>query len=473
MMPFPSEPWIKMAVMVFVIFIQTNLVVESQPKSDKITSLPGQPDHVSFQQFSGYVMVDEKQHRALFYYFVEAEEHPASRPLVLWLAGGPGCSSVGAGAFMEHGPFRPNGENLVKNEYSWNKEANMLYPESPAGVGFSYSSNKSFYSYINDDITAQDSLTFLKQWLIKYPEYNNRDFFIAGESYAGHYVPQLAQLVLHSNLRLSLRGVAIGNPLLEFNTDINSWAGYYWSHGIISDSSYKLVKRMCNTSRLRREYLLGGPVSESCRRVNHALSKEMTEYLALYDVSGDKCLSNSSNQLHLHPLNPRKCNDIDVCLEEKTEYYFNRKDVQNSLHARLVGVTQWSLCINNSKGSVINYDKQNEEIPTIHLLGSLVKSGIRVMVYSGDQDSVIPFTGTRSLVSRLAKELKLKTTQPYRAWIEGRQVGGWSQVYGNDNMLSFAIIRGGSHAAPSTQPERSLLLFHKFLQGKPLPLSNA
>ncbi|KAH7515752.1 hypothetical protein FEM48_Zijuj10G0059600 [Ziziphus jujuba var. spinosa] len=343
MVPFPCKPWIKMAVMIFVIFIQTNLIVESQPKSDKIISLPGQPDHVSFQQFSGYVMVDEKQHRALFYYFVEAEEHPASSPLVLWLAGGPGCSSAGAGAFMEHGPFRPNGENLVKNEYS-------------------------------------------------------------------HYVPQLAQLVLHPNLRLSLRGVAIGNPLLAFITDFNSQAGYFWSHGLISDSSYKLVKRVCNISRLRREHLLGGPVSESCRRVNHVLSKEITEDL-------DR-------------------NDSIISTGKMSKTHF---------------MLVWLESLNGACASTI-------------AKGSLVKSGIRIMVYSGDQDSVIPFTGTRSLVSRLAKELKLKTTQPYRAWIEGKQlfdliepkqVGGWSQVYGNDNMLSFAIIRGGSHTTSYKMTRKS------------------
>lgn len=54
---------------------------------DTVFQLPGQP-LVSFQQYSGYVTVDEKNQRALFYYFVEAEIDPASKPLVLWLNGG-------------------------------------------------------------------------------------------------------------------------------------------------------------------------------------------------------------------------------------------------------------------------------------------------------------------------------------------------------------------------------------------------
>ncbi|KAK7852578.1 serine carboxypeptidase-like 45 [Quercus suber] len=86
----------------------------------------------------------------------------------------------------------------------------------------------------------------------------------------------------------------------------------------------------------------------------------------------------------------------------------------------------------------------------------------------GDQDAPVPFTGSQTLVNGLAKELGLKITVPYRAWFEGKQVGGWTQVDG-DNQLSFASIRGASHRAPATQPARSFSLFKAFLTGKPLP----
>ncbi|XP_025670731.1 serine carboxypeptidase-like 45 [Arachis hypogaea] len=120
---------------------------------DRIGMLPGQPENIEFEQFSGYVTVDQKKHKNLFYYFVESQTHPSSKPLVLWLNGGPGCSSLGVGAFSENGPFRPNGEFLIKNEYSWNKEANMLYLETPVGVGFSYAKATSSYLEINDEAT--------------------------------------------------------------------------------------------------------------------------------------------------------------------------------------------------------------------------------------------------------------------------------------------------------------------------------
>lgn len=91
-----------------------------------------------------------------------------------------------------------------------------------------------------------------------------------------------------------------------------------------------------------------------------------------------------------------------------------------------------------------------------------------IFLCSGDQDSVIPLTGTRSLVNGLAKDIGLNTTESYRAWFNERQIGGWTQVYGS-NTLSFATIRGASHEAPFSQPGRSLVLFKAFLEGKSLP----
>ncbi|RVX04997.1 hypothetical protein VitviT2T_012029 [Vitis vinifera] len=452
------QPWIIMAT-ISAFLIQICLTVESPPSADKIVSLPGQPQ-VGFQQFAGYITVDEKQQRHLFYYFVEAETDPASKPLVLWLNGGPGCSSIGAGAFCEHGPFKPSGEILVNNDYSWNKVANMLYLESPAGVGFSYSANTSFYAFVNDEMTARDNLKFLQRWFLKFPEYKNRDLFLTGESYAGHYVPQLAQLIVQSKVKFNLKGVAIGNPLLEFNTDFNSRAEYMWSHGLISDITYEAFTVICNYSQVRREIVMGS-LSPACSGVISQVSRELGKHIDSYDVTLDVCLPSVVSQSER--LNqPRGTEKIDVCVEDETIKYLNRKDVQKALHAHLKGVSRWSIC-----SEVLKYEYRNLEIPTIHVVGAVLKSGIRVLVYSGDQDSVVPLTGTRTLVNGLAKDLGLNTTVPYRNWFQGRQVGGWTQVYGDK--LSFATIRGASHEAPFSQPERSLVLFNTFLQGKPLP----
>ncbi|KAF9604524.1 hypothetical protein IFM89_007645 [Coptis chinensis] len=468
--------WKTMVLVVALALLQPMLFikVESFPAlSDKITVLPGQP-HVSFQQYSGYVTIDVKKKRSLFYYFVEAEMDPASKPLVLWLNGGPGCSSLGVGAFSENGPFRPSGKVLVRNEHSWNKEANMLYLETPVGVGFSFSNQTSFET-VDDKITGmshhfeqllidtRDNLLFLLHWFDKFPQYKQKELFITGESYAGHYIPQLAELMIQFNKKkmlFNLKGIALGNPVLEFETDFNSRAEYFWSHGLISDATYKFFTSACNYSRYVSEYYRES-VSPICSMVMSQVGKETSRFVDKYDVTLDVCTSSVFSQSKI--ISPQQVTQsVDVCIEDETVNYLNRKDVQKALHARLVGVNKWTVC-----SSILDYDVLNVEIPTINVVGSIVKAGIPVLVYSGDQDSVIPLTGSRKLVHGLAEELGLNTTAAYRVWFEGKQVGGWTQVYGN--ILSFATIRGASHEAPFSQPERSLVLFKSFLQGTPLP----
>ncbi|XP_057982228.1 serine carboxypeptidase-like 45 [Malania oleifera] len=414
---------------------------------DKIAYLPGQP-RVSFQQYAGYVQVDSKLNRSMFYYFVEAETNPASKPLVLWFTGGPPCSSLGVGAFMEIGPFKLQIPYyyypiLTRNEYSWNTVANMLYVESPVGVGFSYSVTKSFYSSVTDNITAQDNFSFLVGWLAKFSEYKSNALFLAGESYAGHYVPQLAELILNHrlpNMNVNLQGIILGGPLLEFEASFDSAAEYLWAHGIITSSSLSLLNSNCSYSQYRREYQILRAISTECAMPCFLISHDLINIVDLQQ--------------------PKQ--SVDVCIVDKIFRYLNRKDVQKALHAQLVGVNYWNIC-----SSVVHYEYKDFEIPTLDLVGTLLKNDIKVLIYSGDQDAVIPLLGTRSLVEKLANELGLEITVPYRNWFNGDQVGGWIQVY--DSRLFFATVREESHFTARSQPERSLVLFAAFIEGKPPP----
>ncbi|KAG8498368.1 hypothetical protein CXB51_007279 [Gossypium anomalum] len=454
--------WRSVALGLILLEVWFSVQVECFPALfDRISRLPGQPK-VGFQQYAGYVTVDKRKQRALFYYFAEAEVDPESKPLVLWLNGGPGCSSLGLEPFLRMDRLGLAGKCWSRTNIAGIK-ANMLYLEAPIGVGFSYSADDSSYEAVNDKITARDNLVFLQNWFLKFPQYKNRSLFITGESYAGHYIPQLAELMHQFNKKeklFNLKGIALGNPVLEFATDFNSRAEFFWSHGLISDSTYKLFTTSCNYSRYVSEYYRGN-VSPICSRVMGQVSTETSRFVDKYDVTLDVCISSVLSQSKI--LTTQQVGDtIDVCVEDETVNYLNRQDVQKALHARLVGVHKWAVC-----SSVLDYELLDLEIPTITIVGRLVKAGIPVMVYSGDQDSVIPLTGSRKLVNQLAEELGLKTTVPYRVWFEGQQVGGWTQAYGN--ILSFATIRGASHEAPFSQPERSLVLFKAFLEGRPLP----
>ena len=102
------------------------------------------------------------------------------------------------GFAQEHGPFIMNSgtEQWVKNDWSWNLEASVLYIESPAGVGYSYcqGENNECNDW-DDDIVADNNLAAVLSWYLKFPEYKTNKLYITGESYAGMYVPYLTYAI--------------------------------------------------------------------------------------------------------------------------------------------------------------------------------------------------------------------------------------------------------------------------------------
>merc|ERR1712179_487168 len=109
------------------------------PAEDLITSLPGLNYEVPFKQYSGHL--DGLQGQHLHYWYVESQNDPSSDPVILWLNGGPGCSSMD-GYFNELGPFTISKEDeltLIENPYSWNLKASVIFLDAPICVGYSYS----------------------------------------------------------------------------------------------------------------------------------------------------------------------------------------------------------------------------------------------------------------------------------------------------------------------------------------------
>ncbi|KAJ1296800.1 hypothetical protein BS78_01G330200 [Paspalum vaginatum] len=416
---------------------------------DKIVSMPGQTGVTDFDQYAGYVTVDAKAGRALFYYFVEAPQDPSDKPLVLWLNGGPGCSSFGSGAMLELGPFSVHSDNktLYKKRHAWNRVANMLFIEIPAGVGYSYSNTTSDYYNTGDQRTTDDAYTFLVNWLERFPEYQDRDFFITGESYAGHYIPELANLIVYKNratnaTSINLKGVAIGNADLDDNLTLRASYDYYWMHAMISGKAYRAIKDKCG---------FNGTYTKDCQNAMNVATQEKGN-VDDYDIYAPICHDAS---------NPSKSIDLlmsgDPCTNHYVSSYLNRPEVQRALHANTTGLGYpWMDC---SSQHVFDNWKDSPEtmLPSIK---RLVSSGTRIWLYSGDMDAVCSFISTQYVLDILG--LPIETS--WRPWrIDNEQVAGYVVGYKG---LVFATVRGAGHMVPYYQPRRALALFSSFLKGK-------
>jgi serine carboxypeptidase-like clade 2 len=281
------------------------------------TTLPGisPPSRpLDFPLFGGFIRVDPageadgtsandpENGRALYYVLAESADKPDKpEALILWLNGGPGCSSVGGGFLSEQGPFFPrrlspdpapssNADNttttprfaLDRNPHAWNRggtNASVIFLESPAYVGFSYS-NTTLDATVGDVRTAQDAATFLRRFVERFPKYKGVPLYVSGESYAGHYVPTLAAEILRVNkiveeeeaekrggnataaaaanddastvaapsTSLPLKGFLLGNPWTDATVDNTGALDYWYAHAMISREAHEEVARACDMS---------------------------------------------------------------------------------------------------------------------------------------------------------------------------------------------------------------------------------
>ncbi|KAL6532518.1 Serine carboxypeptidase-like 26 [Orobanche gracilis] len=451
-------------------------------ESDRVIKLPGQPPSPSVSQFSGYITVNEDHGRALFYWFFEAQSQPIKKPLLLWLNGGPGCSSIGYGAAVELGPLRvgKNGDALEYNQHSWNKEANLLFLESPIGVGFSYTNTSSDFTELDDVFAAEDAYNFLVKWLKRFPHFKSHDFFISGESYAGHYVPQLAELVYERNKDtkkypyINLKGFIVGNPETNDYFDYKGLLDYAWSHSVISDQDYDRARHACNFRKTMW--------SHGCIEAMRLVFKRYKE-IDIYDIYAPSCLlnktssssdvfgivatenvdfSNISYKAQTQFLRRLKLipGGYDPCYSTYSEAYFNRREVQTALHINSRGLSdciKWTVC-NNSVFKTYNYNV----FSVLPIYKKLTKQGLKIWIYSGDADGRVPVIGSRYCIEAL--QLPLKT--PWAYWFYNNQVAGGIVEYEG---LTFVTVRGAGHLVPLNKPKEALALIHSYLSAQPLP----
>nr|GMD35932.1 serine carboxypeptidase-like 34 [Ipomoea batatas] len=384
--------------------------VWARQEADRVTGLPDSPP-VNFRQYAGYVRVSKKHGRALFYWFFEAMKKPEDKPLVLWLNGGPGCSSVGYGLLEELGPFlsQKGKPELRFNNYSWN--------------------------------TAHDSYRFLLKWFQRFPQFKSYDFYIAGESYAGHYVPQLSELIYDKNKvvpkvdQINFKGLLIGNALLDDESDQTGMIDYAWDHAVISDRLRDDIKAACNFSSTTSS-------AECDAQINNFYSAY--NIIDMYSLYTPTCVETNSTATkksvpvvrgiapHLFSKMAgwhKKPSGYDPCAPDYTEAYLNRPDVQKALHANVTGISY----------------------PWVHC--------------SGDTDGRVPVTSTRYCL----KKLGLNITEDWTPWYtDNQQVGGWTVAYEG---LMYVTIRGAGHEVPAFKPKEALQLVNHFLANKKLPSS--
>uniref|UniRef100_A0A182T2C4 Carboxypeptidase n=1 Tax=Anopheles maculatus TaxID=74869 RepID=A0A182T2C4_9DIPT len=195
-----------------------------------------------FESYSGFLTVDKRYNSNLYFWYFPAKENRTTAPLVLWLQGGPGASSL-FGLFVENGPFRVTVKLVAEaREHSWYENHHLLYIDNPVGTGFSFTDSDA--GYARDQVQIGEQLySAVSQFLQLFPHLQSLPFYITGESYAGKYVPALGYTIHQKNAnatqpsqRIYLAGMAIGNGYSDPVNQLN-YGAYLYQLGLIDSNA--------------------------------------------------------------------------------------------------------------------------------------------------------------------------------------------------------------------------------------------
>lgn len=455
---------------------------------DEMKSLPGLNYSLNFKHYSGYVRADDGDSANLFfhYWFVESQSNPDKDPIVLWLNGGPGCSSM-LGLMTELGPYTITDEGqVVKNPYAWNKRANVVFLESPAGVGFSYALDGN--TNTNDDATAKHNHQALRNFFEKFPQYKNRPLYLTGESYGGVYLPTLAVLV-DADETMNLKGVGIGNGYLDATKLSESLIFFSYYHGLVGKTVWNDLSQYCcggHPPARGKCHFFDASDAKCSASVSQAANDILNIGINPYNLY-DRCASVSSTSYfltsvaeqtlsrehvdkslawhHFKNLETRRLkgsnrkleilHDEPPCTDDSTVInYLNRPEARIAIHVPEKLDVKFATCAEINYTMIYPGQKGGLAPFVRKLLASPRK--LNLLVYNGDTDMMCNFLGDEWFVD----DLNQKLIHDYEPWHVKGQVAGFVKKF---HGITYMTVKGSGHMVPTDRPVEALYMFENYL----------
>lgn len=490
----------------YIVLLATSVAVGIADKpADIVSSLPGF-ENISwnFKVYSGFLDVpgpfkqNDYDSLRIHYQLHTSQGQPSSDPVAVWHQGGPGASSVTTGLYGEMGYFQLGQNGNFANPYAWNKVANMLYLDSPAGIDYSecIKNGKAVGCTWNDVNQGEAYAHSLQAFFTDFPEFAKNDLYLTGESYFGQYGPNIAHFIVNNEpfkTSLNLKGIALGNACWGGNATLVACNGpsedrvdvdLYFGKGLFSPKLMDQIKKTC---KFPTKYTTGDDTDPSGLAGHAVLSKACKKLLKemhrqvgphnIYDIY-DNCPQTEAflrrtgqdmdwlrGELRKGAATPhtthQKLTKMNGgyqwnCPADADEW-IRRADVRKALH----------LESNGPEASSFDYASTGPASITLY---PELASKLRIMIFNGDADACVPYNGNEEWIGMLEEQGILKQSKAWTPWYTSnrRTPAGYLTKYsvkGSDKDFSFRTIRLAGHMVPQFQPEAALVMLTEFIQG--------
>lgn len=369
----------------------------------------------------------------MFYWLFPSRNDADKDPLVIWLSGGPGCSSTLA-IFHENGPMSLKDGEPVLNDISWNNKANLVFIDQPIGTGFSGGTLEDMPKFEKE--VARQFEIFMIGFYAKYPEFKGRDLYITGESYAGHYIPFISTRLIESqdalNAGVNLVGVGIGNGWVSPADQVMGYAPFAYQNKLINVVGETVLQTAFRFCRILMENNIPYFNLVVCNYLTQSvLGSPISPRFNVYDIR-------------------KKCDVPPLCYDfSDLETYLNRQDVQAALG---VGGRKWESC-NMEVHTAMLMDWGTNASPNV---AKLVAAGKKVLIYNGDKDYICNWVGGEKWV----KEMEWEHKEEFNA-LEYKDIG-YAHSLKLQNFEFLRILDAG-HMVPMDQPEGALKMLDRLV----------
>ncbi|KAJ6131034.1 hypothetical protein N7523_001494 [Penicillium sp. IBT 18751x] len=426
-----------------------------------VHDLPGVPDGPLLKMHAGHIEVDPASNGNLFFWHFQ-NQHIANRQrTVIWLNGGPGCSSMD-GALMEIGPYRVKDEETLEyNKGSWDEFANLLFVDQPVGTGFSYANTDSYLHEL-DEMSAH-FMIFLDKFFDMFPEYERDDIYIAGESYAGQHIPYIAKAIQERNKaavangksQWPLKGLLIGNGWISPADQYPSNFEFAQKEGLIKEDS----QTFRNLEALNSVCLSKLETPGSKNKINVQECENVFQQALTLTTKDGMCYN--MYDVRLKDTSPACGMNWPPDLEY-IRPYLRRDDVVKALNINPAKMSGWEEC----SGLVSGAFRAKDSRPSVQLLPDLIESGINILLFSGAKDWICNHIGTENLIHNMkwhggtGFETSPGVWAPRHDWtFEGEPAG----IYQYARNLTYVLFYNSSHMVPFDQPRQTRDMLDRFM----------
>ncbi|CAG5047326.1 unnamed protein product [Parnassius apollo] len=389
-------------------------------------------ESLRIKSYAGFFTVDKKYESNQFiWYFPAMVPNKKDAPVIVWLQGGPGATSL-YGLFTENGPLRVRNGKFERRKYNWALSHHIIYIDNPVGTGFSFTKDPKGYCTNETQVGEQLYATII-QFFQLFPELQPNKFFITGESYAGKYVPAFAYTIHKKNpeakIKINLKAIAIGNGLSDPEHQL-VYSKYLYQIGLLD----------WNQAKIFADY--------ESKAVNFIEQKKWEQAFETFDtllngdlIDGQSVFFNMTgfkfyfNFLH-------------------TKDYMDFEDfgpmIQKSIVRRAIHVGNLTFHDGHDVEKHLKQDIMQSVAPKI----SELLDHYYVVVYNGQLDIIVAYPLTLNYLKNLnfTGSEDYKTAKRYQ-WIVDGELAGYVKQAGK---LVEIMVRNAGHMVPGDQPKWAL-----------------